>query len=564
MTFDKWALYNIFSMKARQFRLLLATHRPIVLVGAHDAISAKLVEATGFDGAWVSSFGISAAQKSMPDANVLTMTESLEVAKNIQAAVSIPVIADCDNGYGNAINVRRTATEFAAAGIAGISIEDSIFPKRCSLYPGRHDLVSLEEMVGRIRAIKSAPIDPDFTLIARTEALIAGLGLEEAARRAQGYEEAGADALLIHSKAKSPYEVLAFAAHWKGKIPLVVVPTMFPTASVEELAKAGFKIIIFANQALRACVAAMKSQLNILRKEGRAEVLDGNIASLQEIYDLVGVNQLQAQEEAFLPPEEPVTACILAAGFEEDLLPLTEEKPKAMLEIKGRTILERQVSLLRSAGIHSIVVVRGWRAEAVALPGVHLVENPDYKTKGIAASLLTALPSIQGRLLVLYGDILFDRAILEKMLKLRVDVSLVADRAWYDLYRTENRSPEGADLIVTNPSPVVSHRFLPAEEPVKILEIGQRLDKKTVTAEFIGLACLSPKGVAWLKEIYKDGLRLAPGHPYHEACDFSQASLTDLFQEMIDRKHPVEAVEIYKGWLEVDTFEDYRRAWAKL
>lgn len=553
-------------MKAKRLRELLASPKPIVLAGAHDAISAKLVEITGFDAVWVSSFGVSAALKSMPDANVLTMTESLEVAKNINNAVSIPVVADCDNGYGNAINVIRTVTEFANAGIAGISIEDATFPKRCSLYPGRHDLVSVEEMAGRIRAAKSACRNPDFVLIARTEALISGLGLEEAMTRANAYVAAGADAILIHSKAKSPHEVLAFAKEWKRPVPLVVVPTMFPNASVEELSQSGFKIIIFANQALRAAVAAMRNQLSVLRKEGRAEVIDGAIATLPEIYTLVGVPQLQAQEEAFLPPDpnEPVSAVILAAGYEEQLLPLIEDRPKTMLEIKGRSILERQLSLLRAAGITQISIVRGYQKEAIHPPSVRLFENPDYRTTGIAASLFCAEAALTGKVLVLYGDILFDRTVLDRILASPADVTLAMDRAWYDLYRTENRSPDGAELVVTTERPVASHRFLPSEEPLKVSQIGQGLDKKAAAGEFIGLGLFSAQGIGWLKETYEAGKKKESASIYHEAACFNLASLTDLLQEMIERGYPVKALEIYKGWLEVDTFEDYRRAWAKL
>ncbi|MBI3318543.1 MAG: isocitrate lyase/phosphoenolpyruvate mutase family protein [Candidatus Omnitrophica bacterium] len=552
-------------MKAKQFRALLQRKGPILLAGAHDAISAKLVERAGFDAVWVSSFGLSAAFKSMPDANVLTMTETLEISKNIHSAVRIPVIADCDNGYGNAINVIRTVTEFANAGIAGISIEDAAFPKRCSLYPGRHDLVSTEEMSGRIRAAKSACPNPDFLLIARTEALISGLGLEEALKRAGAYAQAGADALLIHSKAKSPQEVLAFTKSWKGKTPLVVVPTMFPNASAEELSQAGFKVIIFANHALRAAVAGMRDQLRLLRKEGRAEVIDGAIAPLQEIYELVGVSEFQAQEEAFIPAsEEPVAACILAAGFEENLLPLIQDRPKTMLEIKGRSILERQVALLRSVGITNIHVVRGYQGQAVQMPGVQFHENPLYETSGIAASLFSAGSALQGRLLVLYGDILFDRTILERLLESTGEVSLAVDRAWYDLYRSEGRSPEGADLVEGAVKPIQTHRFLPSEESGSVLKIGQRLDKKDCTGEFIGLCLFSTEGTRRLHQIREEGMISPQGQPYHEAPSFSRASLTDLLQEMIDRKVPVKAVEIYKGWLEVDTFEDYRRAWAKL
>src|SRR3990167_2649609 len=188
-------------MKAARLRRLLRKKGPILLGGAHDALSAKLIEEAGFDAVWASSFGVSASTKCLPDANVLTMTEMLEAVKGMNEAVTIPVIADCDNGYGNAINVIRMVKEYERAGIAGISIEDNPFPKKCSLYPGeRQELVDKDEMAGRIAAAKSTQVSPAFFVIARTEALIAGLGMEEALGRAAAYEAAGADAILIHSR----------------------------------------------------------------------------------------------------------------------------------------------------------------------------------------------------------------------------------------------------------------------------------------------------------------------------------------------------------------------------
>ena len=165
--------------------------------------------------------------------------------------------------------------------------------------------------------------------------------------------------------------------------------------------------------------------------------------------------------------------------------------------------------------------------------------------------------------MVLYGDILFDSSILERLLSSPVDVNLAVDRAWFDLHRTEGRSPEGADLVQTAESPIRSHRFLPSEEPLTVLKLGQKIPKVQATAEFIGLALFSTEGTKWLKEAFQKGVA-APDRAYHEAATFAQASLTDLLQEIIAQGHPVKAVEIYKGWIEVDTFEDYRRAWAKL
>src|SRR5262252_2423747 len=161
---------------------LLGRPRVALAAGAHDALSAKLAEEAGFDAVWASGFGISAVQ-AVPDANILTLTETLEAVRRICDAVSVPVVADCDNGYGNAINVMRTASEFERAGAAGICIEDNEFPKRCSFYAGvRRDLVPTEEHARKIAAAVAARRDPGFLVIARTEALIVGLGLAEALR----------------------------------------------------------------------------------------------------------------------------------------------------------------------------------------------------------------------------------------------------------------------------------------------------------------------------------------------------------------------------------------------
>src|SRR5436189_2205474 len=195
-------------------RMLLPAEGIVLAAGAHDALSAKLAEQAGFDAIWASGFGISAVQ-AVPDANILTLTETLEAVRRIVDAVAIPVVADCDNGYGNAINVMRTAAEFERAGAAGICIEDNEFPKRCSFYAGvRRNLVSPEEHARKVEAAVAARRARDFVVIPRTEALIVGLGQEEALGRARAYADAGADAVLLHSKAHDFNELHAFAEAW--------------------------------------------------------------------------------------------------------------------------------------------------------------------------------------------------------------------------------------------------------------------------------------------------------------------------------------------------------------
>jgi phosphoenolpyruvate phosphomutase len=556
--------------KARRLRKKLGEPGTVLVAGAHDAISAKLIELAGFDAVWASGFGISAAQKAIPDANVLTMTENLEIARNMNEAVSLPVIADCDNGYGNAINVIRTAVEYERAGIAAISIEDNIFPKRCSFYPGvRRELVPIEEHVGKIKAAKNAQVSPDFMVIARTEALIAGWGMEEALRRAEAYAKAGADALFVHSKSKKFDELKAFAQAWKGKkidCPLVITPTIFADTELSDLSAAGYKIVIFANQALRASIRAMREALEMMRKEGRASAADGRIVPLEEVYDLIGVSKLQEDEAQFLPLDgEKTKAIVLAAGFEKGLMPLISDRPKAMLEVKGKTLLERQIEQLNARGIREIVAVRGYRKEKINLPGLRYYDNDNYRKSGELASLFTAKRELFGRLIVLYGDILFDRSILDRLLLAKGDIVLVVDRSWSDHADSFMKEGRGRpDLVLTRNPPRRGRRFLPGEGEDSVLRIGQSLDPASAHGEFIGMVLLSDRGATLLRETYDAVLKRRAAKRFHESPSVHKGKFTDLLQEIIDRGGEVACVDIYKGWMEVDTFEDYRRVWSEV
>lgn len=555
--------------KAATLRRLLERPGMILAAGAHDAISAKLIEEAGFEVIWASGFAISAAHLGMPDAGLLTMVENLEIVKRINDAVSIPVIADGDDGYGNAINVMRTVAEFEGAGVAGICIEDNLFPKRCSFYPGvRRELVPIEEHVGKIKAAKAAQRTRSFVVIARTEALIAGWGLEEALRRAKAYAEAGADLVLVHSKAPTFEELHQFASRWTLPCPLVAVPTTYPSVTLEELHEAGVKIVIFANQALRAAIRAMRETLEILKKEGRAEAVSSRIVPLEEVYELVGVEALKAHEAQFLPPGgQKVKAIIVAAGFERELLPLTKDRPKTMLDIKGRTILERQIARLNECGMKDIVVVRGYKKEAIDYPNVRYYDNERFEETYILQSLFSAEREIEGRFVFLYADIIFERGILEKLLKSQGDIVLVVDRAWYDNRRNGIEPPTSKAkpaLVKTKRPPIPGYRFLPPEGEDTVVRIGHDLDPDEAHGEFIGMAMFSDRGAEILREAYHRSLERYRGKRFHEAETFERASFTDMIQELIDLGYEVSCVEIYKGWMEINTFEDYRRAWAEL
>jgi len=265
--------------------------------GAFDGMSAKLVEITDFDAVWAGSFAISATH-AVPDASIMTMTEFLQVAKNMVDSCDIPIIADCDTGFGGPSNVSYLVKQYEKAGVAGISIEDKIFPKQNSLLEnGTQELLSEKDFVAKIIAANEAKIEPDFMIIARTEALIAGMGVDEAIKRSTAYENAGADAILIHSKSKSPKEIFEFCDTWKGKIPLIVVPTSYGSVTIDELINHNIKMVIYANQTLRIAHKSMLMVLNKLKKANSLDEVNGEISSMEEIFELQKMYDMKSQEK---------------------------------------------------------------------------------------------------------------------------------------------------------------------------------------------------------------------------------------------------------------------------
>lgn len=553
---------------AIKLRALLKRPGVIKAVGAHDALSARLIERAGFDAIWASGFAISASLKCVPDASFITSSEQLEVERNIAEAVSIPVIADCDTGYGNALNVMRTVNDRERAGVAAICIEDNVYPKRCSFYAGvRRELIPIEEHCGKIKAAKAAQIFPEFVVIARTEALIAGWGQEEALRRAEAYAEAGADAVLIHSKSKAFDELKAVYKAWSGRVPLVVVPTIFDQTTAAEMEAAGAKIIIYANQPVRAAIRAMRETLELIQRDTRPGAANDRIVTLQEVYDIVGVPQMEEDEKQFLPVGgEKITAIIAAAGFEKQLLPLIEDKPKCLLDIKGKSILERAVAALNECNIKDIALIRGYKKEAITLPNIRYYDNDRYEDTGEVFSLFCAENELKGRTLILYGDIIFDTAILEKLLKSPADIAVVVDLAWLEREQRAQPTHLNPDLVMLAEPPGRSYlsRFVIPEGEHRVVKIGQQIPRDGAHGEFIGMAMFSEKGTQALRDCYRASQERYKSSGFHEAGSFAKASFTDLIQEMIDRGQTVHAVPTFKGWMEVDSFEEYQKAWAKI
>src|SRR5690625_1262831 len=211
--------------KTTQLKKLIESDELSFLMEAHNGLSAKIVEDTGFKGIWASGLSISASL-GVRDNNEASWTQVLEVIEFMSDATKVPILLDGDTGYGNFNNMRRLVRKLEQRDIAGVCIEDKLFPKTNSFIDGEtQPLADIDEFCGKIRAAKDAQTDPDFVVVARVEAFIAGWGLEEALKRAEAYRQAGADAILMHSKKSNPSDIEAFMKEWGNRHPVIIVPT---------------------------------------------------------------------------------------------------------------------------------------------------------------------------------------------------------------------------------------------------------------------------------------------------------------------------------------------------
>jgi phosphoenolpyruvate phosphomutase len=290
--------------KTTQFKALLQSPKTEFILEAHNGLSAKIVEEAGFAGVWGSGLAISASM-GVRDSNEASWTQVLDVAEQISDATSIPMMLDSDTGYGNFNNVRRLIQKLEQRDVAAACIEDKLFPKTNSFLGERQVLADTEEFVGKIKAAKDTQTDPDFCLVARVEALIAGWGLDEALRRAEAYCDAGADAILMHSKKDTAEEIFAFMAAWGNRAPVVIVPTMYYATPTEEFEAAGVSLIIWANHLIRASVSAMQDTARQIHEERSLQSVEPKVVSVKEIFRLQNVSELSEAESRYLPRKKP-------------------------------------------------------------------------------------------------------------------------------------------------------------------------------------------------------------------------------------------------------------------
>jgi phosphoenolpyruvate phosphomutase len=521
--------------KAKQLRDEISKPSLGFLMEAHSGLSAKLAEEAGFRGLWASGLTISASM-GLRDSNEASWTQVLEIIEYMSDAVSIPILVDGDTGYGNFNNVRRLVRKLCDRGIAGVCIEDKLFPKTNSFIGENQPLASIDEFCGRLKAAKDSQTNQDFMLVARVEALISGMTMEEALKRAEAYHAAGADAILIHSKKSDGGEIIEFAKRWEGRSPLVAVPTTYYKTPVDTLHESGVSAVIWANHSLRASITAMRKTIQKIHAEQSLDGIEGHIASVKEIFRLVGCDELEDAESRYLPKVEPARGIVLAAS-RGDLGELTESKPKCMIDLYGVPLLERQITTLRKAGLGQVTVVRGYRKECVSIPGIATVDNDRYAETGEAYSLYCAREVLTAESVIAYGDVLFREFILDELLHDDSEIVLAVDAS-----RKRRSDGRVQDLVASDRSSVAD--FL--DDTALLREMSADVPAQEVCGEWIGLAKLGAKGAVWVAE----ELELLKQEGLLETADMPL-----LFTRLATR-YQVKVRYFVGHWMDVDALPD--------
>ncbi len=510
---------------------------------AHNGLSAKIVEEAGFHGIWASGLSIS-AQFGVRDNNEASWTQVLDNLEFMSDAARIPILLDGDTGYGNFNNMQRLIRKLEQRHIAAVCIEDKLFPKTNSFLMGdTQPMADMEEFCGKIKAGKDAQSDQDFCIIARVEAFICGWGLAEALRRAEAYREAGADGILIHSALAVPEEILAFKREWSNRSPVVIVPTKYYSTPTDVFRQHGFSMVIWANHMLRAAVATMQTTARVLKEQENLLSIEDNIVPVSEVFRLQGAAELMEAEQRYLPRSaDRPSAIVLAASRGDELGELTEDKPKTMIHIRGVPLLGNIVDAYNSVGIKEILVVRGYKKEAVNLPNLTYVDNDAFAETGELDSLWKALQSKEGRFqttIVSYGDVLFNSYIPQALLQAKDDFVIFVDSDWQE---KTSYTRLGGFAECTAPN---SRKAFNAQ--IHLKQLGTAVPSNMIHGVWMGFFKVSAQGVTQLHEILTELL----ADPIHR-----KAGMATLFQELLRRNYSIRVLYTVGHWLDINSLDD--------
>ena len=531
--------------KCKQLRQLLNSPQLEFIMEAHNGISARLVEEAGFKGIWASGLAIS-AQFGVRDSNEASWTQVVDMLEFMSDVTNIPILLDGDTGYGNFNNMRRLVKKLEQRHIAGVCIEDKLFPKTNSFIQGtRQPLADIDEFCGKIKAGKDSQQDPDFVIIARLEALIAGWGMGEALRRAEAFHSAGADGILIHSKLSRPEEILEFAREWAGRSPLIIVPTTYYSTPSEIFRQAGISLVIWANHMLRAAVAAMEKVSREIHDNESVTNVEDSIATINKIFALQGADELSLAQERYLNQGEQTDthAIVLAASRGNALYELTRDRPKVMLTIGGKPLLRRLVDEFNKQHINQITVVAGYKSETINTGGVRLRINREYETTGELNSLLCAREDFHTNMIIIYGDLLFRGYIVQDLLDAPGEIVIVVDSS------AESRISGSPDYAYC--SRYDDHVLFGQDVFLRHIAEQEAVELGKPAGRWIGMLRVRGSGLNWLIESLTE---------LQQQKNFATLTLPDLLNHMVGKGHPIHVQYIHGHWLDVNIIEDIDRA----
>lgn len=530
--------------KTTQLRQLLQSDGLAFLLEAHNGVSARIVEQSGFSGIWASGLAIS-AQFGVRDSNEASWTQVVDMLEFMSDVTSIPILLDGDTGYGNFNNMRRLVRKLEQRNIAGVCIEDKQFPKTNSFLNGeRQALADIDEFCGKLKAGKDSQLDDDFCIVARIEALIAGWGMQEALKRAAAYHRAGADALLIHSKKSRADEIMEFAAEWDNRCPLVIVPTKYYSTPVEVFRNAGISTVIWANHMIRAAIAAMESVSEQIKQDESVLNIEHKIASVERVFQLQCAEELDLANERYLMGNRQTSAVILAASRGNALRELTRDRPKVMIKVGGTPVLQRLIDEFKRHKVNEITVVAGYKSETIPSSGIKVVVNGDYQDTGELVSLACALESFRDDMVILYGDLLFRGYILEDLLQSEGEIVVVVDSVLTDWQ--VSGMPDFA-YCSSEDDRSIFHQDIELQS----ISEQQAHDNNTPSGRWIGMLRLRAQGRSWVETAIQE---------LQQTGGFKSLTIPDLLNHLIKNDYPVKVHYINGHWLDINELGDIERA----
>lgn len=531
--------------KAASLKNMLQSQQTEFILEAHNGLSARIVEEAGFKGIWGSGLALS-AQHAVRDNNELSWTQVVNQLEFMTDVTSIPILLDGDTGYGDFNNMRRLVRKLGQIGVAGVCIEDKLFPKTNSFIQGEaQPLEDIQTFCGKILAGKDSQHDDDFCIVARVEAFIAGWGLDEALKRAEAYHQAGADAILIHSKRSQPDEVLEFAAEWANRCPLVLVPTKYYATPTEVFEKAGISLVIWANHMIRSAISAMQTTAaNIYSTRSLVES-EEHIATVSEIFRLQGADELVEAEERYARGgSRPVSAIVLAASRGQGMDELTQTRPKVMLPVEGVPMLRRQVDKFKKQGVNDITVVAGYKHEAINVQGAKVLLNESWETTGELASLDCAVGNFSNDTVVIYGDLLFRSYLLHNLLDWDAELLVAVDSSpLSEAFGNHN------DLAWC--SAADNRAMYQQKVSLEQISADPQSRGREPDGRWIGMIRVSGEGSGYLR---------AAMNTLKQRDDFNKLSVPDLLNQLINDGHAPQVQYVNGHWMDINSLQDLERA----